>query len=131
MPRFVLLYHELPPGARPSHWDLMLERGDSLRTWALEQELRVGAEITCQALPDHRLDYLDYEGPVSNHRGQVTRVDRGTYETLRESGEELLVRLDGRRFGGELLMQNSPSKAGSGEANQSWVARFLRPESDA
>ncbi len=109
----------------------MLERGESLRTWALEQELRVGAEIACQVLPDHRLAYLDYEGPVSNNRGQVTRVDRGTYETLRESDEELLVRLEGERFHGELLMQISPVIADAGEANQSWVARFLRPESDA
>ena len=36
MPRFVLLRHECPPDwVKPSHWDLMLERGQVLETWQL------------------------------------------------------------------------------------------------
>ncbi len=33
-------------------------------------------------LADHRPAYLDYEGPVSRGRGDVTRVLSGTYATL-------------------------------------------------
>jgi hypothetical protein len=47
MPRYVILWHELPEthevgAARESHWDLMLEWGDVLRTWALASEPTVG-----------------------------------------------------------------------------------------
>ena len=35
MPRYVILQHDTPPGyPRPLHWDLMLEQGRTLRTWA-------------------------------------------------------------------------------------------------
>lgn len=32
-----------------------------------------------EKLPDHRPIYLDYEGKISNNRGHVHRVERGTY----------------------------------------------------
>jgi hypothetical protein len=93
MPRFVVLRHELPPDSqRPSHYDLMLEAGGVLRTWACEQFPRLGQTTHAQRLPDHRLAYLDYEGPVSG-RGEVARVLTGDYESITESAEELLVRL--------------------------------------
>jgi hypothetical protein len=76
MPRFVILEHDHPE----LHWDLMLEAGGVLRTWRLAQPPTAGAAIKAVALGDHRLHYLDYEGPVSGGRGTVTRWDRGTYE---------------------------------------------------
>ena len=46
MPRFVILLHECPLDfERPTHFDLMLEDGDTLRTWALESEPRAGEAI--------------------------------------------------------------------------------------
>ncbi len=74
MPRFVILCHENHRGA---HFDFMLESGDVLKTWALPQPPASGVEIECEALADHRLAYLDYEGPVSGGRGSVARWDRG------------------------------------------------------
>ena len=45
-------------------------------------EAVTGKEIRCVAtrLPDHRLAYLEYEGPVSGNRGVVRRIDSGKYE---------------------------------------------------
>jgi hypothetical protein len=83
MPRYVVLYHE--PGdasERPAHWDLMLEYGNVLRTWAIETTPNLDETLHLQALPDHRLEYLEYEGPVSGNRGLVTRIMSGTYETV-------------------------------------------------
>jgi hypothetical protein len=100
MPRFVLLYHDCPPGyARPSHWDLMLESGDGLETWALARlprswqaahvrtlsafancaAISVSDTVTAEHLAKHRLAFLDYEGPVSGGRGNVVRVASGTF----------------------------------------------------
>ena len=110
MPRFAILRHDGPPGV---HWDLLLEEGESLHAWALEQEPSPGAAIACQPLPDHRPLYLDYEGPVSGDRGTVARWDRGTYQTERESGEELVVQLSGDRLIGRATLQREPGESGA------------------
>lgn len=105
MPRFVVLHHVLPPdSARPTHWDLLLERGEALASWALAVAPRAGAEIRAEALADHRLAYLDYEGPVSGNRGTVSRWDEGTYEPLAISPERLEVELAGRRLIGRAVL---------------------------
>jgi len=99
MSRFVILLHETPPAAaRATHWDFMLETGNVLRTWALSEEPRIGRRIEAVALPDHRLAYLDYEGPVSGNRGTVTRWDAGQYSVEQEAPEHLTLRLHGARL---------------------------------
>lgn len=103
MPRFVILLHEMPPESeRPTHWDLMLEAGGALRTWALDEEPRATATIAALQLADHRLAYLDYEGPVSGNRGAVTRVAAGSYELLLDDTDRIVVRLEGEKVQGEL-----------------------------
>ncbi len=117
--RFVVLRHEPgDAGPRELHWDLMLEFGDSLRTWALTSEPRVGEQIAADELPRHRLDYLDYEGPVSRGRGTVSRFDRGTFDVVEESPEQLSLDLQGELLAGRLQLTHDT-------ANQRWVARFM------
>jgi hypothetical protein len=71
--RFVLLHHDWPT----PHFDLMLEQNDHLRTWRLPTTFDGTQSVPVIALREHRLAYLDYEGPVSGNRGQVRRVDSG------------------------------------------------------
>ena len=102
MPRFVLLYHECTPSlSKPSHWDLMLERDGVLLTWNLLQlPVAWGGDaeiIDATRIADHRIAYLDYEGPVSGNRGTLTRVDSGEYEVLSETDEVIRVHLYGDR----------------------------------
>jgi hypothetical protein len=87
MPRFVLLEHDHPV----LHWDLMLECGDALRTWRLDRVPTVAATIPAEPLSDHRIAYLDYEGPVSGDRGTVKRVDSGEF-TQTASGSDAVDR---------------------------------------
>ncbi len=109
--RFVILRHELPPtSTRGSHWDLMLENQGVLLTWELPN-LPPGPlpasfeQLGIRRLPDHRIDFLEYEGPVSNGRGTVQRVDFGNYQlTSGEREEFYLVRAMGSRFQIELLV---------------------------
>lgn len=98
--RFAILYHATPVG---DHWDWMLETNGVLTTWALPprtETTNVSESFTLSGkrLPDHRLHYLDYEGPVSNDRGEVRRIDSGTYRTL----EKNRFHLFGKRFNGTL-----------------------------
>ena len=83
--RYVVLRHDHPE----LHWDFMLEVSGVLKTWRLPTPPAAGM-VEATALPDHRLAYLDYEGPVSGERGSVTCWDRGVYEQ-RDAGSSLLV----------------------------------------
>ncbi len=111
--RFVLLRHELPAShERDSHWDLMLEIGPTLRTWALPCELTPEHDACSDdrgpaiALADHRRAYLEYEGPVSGDRGFVVRCDQGTHtSTISVERTTWRVVLQGRRLHGELTLE--------------------------
>jgi len=109
MPRFVLLYHDCPPDfGKPSHWDLMFEDEGVLLTWALAQPPTAdesdGSTIAAMRLTDHRLAYLDYEGPVSGDRGSVSRVDAGAFHWLERSAARMHVKLAGATLTGEVVL---------------------------
>lgn len=109
MPQFVLLEHDHPR----LHWDFMLEAGATLRTWRLDQIPDHDGMIPAEQLADHRLAYLDYEGPVSGNRGTVRRIDRGEFRMLEDQASRIVVQLDGLRLRGEVqLEQTADHEAG-------------------
>lgn len=84
----------------------MLEADAALRTWRLntppdKPQKNADLLMTAEPLPDHRMEYLTYEGPVSNERGSVKRYDSGEYEILDETAERLSVRLSGQKVFGQ------------------------------
>lgn len=106
MPRFVILTHDHPT----LHWDFMLEMGATLRTWRLPSPPTPGCELAAEPLPDHRLMYLDYEGPVSGNRGSVQRWDAGEFKVIEDSTDRLVVHLSGRILVGEVELTASTSQ---------------------
>ncbi len=101
MPRFVILRHEGSASYKPGvHWDFLLESGGCLRAWSLAAEPAAERSIAAEQLADHRLAYLDFEGPVSGDRGVVSRWDAGEYEPLLMGENELSFRLAGGRLFG-------------------------------
>jgi hypothetical protein len=120
MPRFVILLHQTPQGSeQPDHVDLMLERGESLRTWRLEKMPAAGEEVVAERIADHRLAYLDYEGEVSGGRGRVTRVDAGEFESVQENPIGIRVRLKGTKLNGMLTLDDADG------GGQRWRASFF------
>ena len=119
MPRFVILRHETPPGyERPTHFDLLLEWGDALRTWSLPAFPTPGVELPCEELTPHRREYLDYEGAISAGRGSVTQVAAGVYDLLEQSSQLVQVRLHSPKLSGVLcLTQHEPE-------SPLWTATF-------
>lgn len=120
MPRFVMLIHDHPF----VHWDLLVQRGEVLRSWRLLESpdrwrsVTDSTALSAEAIGDHRLMYLDYEGPVSRERGRVARWDHGQAEWLAESETSIRLRLSGSRLVGELRLER--------EALQPlWTARFF------
>ncbi|MCH2123321.1 MAG: hypothetical protein MK165_00905 [Pirellulaceae bacterium] len=119
MPRYVILHHRMPlEMTRSSHWDLMLSTGKSLRTWALPQPPAIKDRITAEQLVNHRLEYLDYEGPVSNNRGDVNKWDAGTYEICQENDLQIVTQLEGDRLTGQLTLSRDNIEA------QRWTLEF-------
>lgn len=125
--RFVLLRHECPGGVpKPSHWDLMLESGGVLLTWELHElpdfwRAALGCDtvrsplgrvvgVPAIRLADHRLDYLDYEGAVSNNRGTVRQIDRGELVWVEQAPTRFVARLHVGRLAGSIsLTEHSES----------------------
>lgn len=95
MPRFTILKHDKP--GEP-HYDLLLEWGDVLRTWAVASPPEADVAVDAQMLSDHRMIYLDYQGEVSGGRGKVAQWDTGCYEIMEETDERLVVHLKGKRI---------------------------------
>ena len=86
----------------------MLESGGALRTWALAEMPRMsapGRSIDAERLADHRLAYLEYEGPVSGERGNVRRIDAGTFETLVEDDGRCEIALSGNELRGRITLR--------------------------
>jgi hypothetical protein len=105
MPRFVVLFHQTPAGyPRQAHYDLMLEDGNVLRTWALDALPAARETVLAERLRDHRAAYLDYEGDVAGDRGSVSRVDLGEYETVEETLGRLVIQIRGDKLHGTMTL---------------------------
>lgn len=110
MPRFVVLLHETPAGyPRGTHFDVMLEQGEVLRTWALAELPATGRSILADQLADHRTEYLAFEGDISGGRGRVCRVASGEYEMLAETPHRIAVVLRSESLRGTLLLDRDAS----------------------
>lgn len=104
---FVLLEHDTTacqnaPDGAGLHWDLLLEvpGREPLATWRLAADPRQGKPVPALRIGDHRRRYLTYEGPLSEDRGVVRRIDEGAASVVREDAKRLVLRLEGRFLAG-------------------------------
>ncbi len=100
MPRFVILTHDWPF----PHWDLMLEEEGKLLTWRLLDEPRLGDPLRIEKSADHRLEYLDYCGPVSGNRGAVDHWDSGLLLSLQVCSPKMIAEIQSHRFGEAIVV---------------------------
>lgn len=101
MRRFVILDHDYPE----PHFDLMIEFDGRLRTWRLLGNPQSESSVRAEPLGDHRIEYLDYEGPLSRGRGRVVRWDAGAASIVIETENRVVFQLDGSRGRGTGLLQ--------------------------
>ena len=102
MPRYVILQHDW----NGMHYDLMLEQVEVLKTWRLASPIQAGRQEAI-LLPDHRLEYLIYEGPISRDRGKVSRVAEGNYEATLVTEQCWKIELQGTLKGSITLQQEA------------------------
>ncbi len=83
----------------------MFDAGDSqLKTWALECVPDSRDEQIAHRLADHRMDYLDYQGPLSGGRGHVQSWDHGNYSVLSLASDSWQLHLQGERLVGRVSL---------------------------
>jgi hypothetical protein len=104
--RFVVLHHTGWAG-RPDHYDLMIEyvagtdaNDLALKTYATTQNVFPENGSALSAIADHRRAYLTLEGPLSNDRGSVSRVDEGDCVPF-PTGNGFCAQFNGRRLRGK------------------------------
>jgi hypothetical protein len=98
----------------------MLELDGVLMTWSVAElpaawtsPIPHMGDVECIAvaatrLADHRMAYLDYEGPLSGDRGTVSRADRGDYDVVAIDDLWLEVALDGELARGRMRLPTAP-----------------------
>jgi hypothetical protein len=105
MPKFVIQHHTRD---NHSHWDLMFERENHLATWQVSVGPAEWPDNPQNAvkIQNHRLDYLSYQGPISNNRGRVEIADQGGFDAGEISEIRWVVRLAGKILNGDLELQH-------------------------
>jgi hypothetical protein len=114
MPRFVILAHDWPA----PHWDFLVEAGGVLRAWRLLGEPRLDVDIAAEPNYDHRLLYLEYEGPLTGGRGSVARWDNGTCSWLVDEPDRVVIVLCGAKVAGHAVLARTP---------RGWLFRLTAP----
>lgn len=121
--RFVVQEHH----ATSMHWDLRLERGGVLVSWAVPKGIPPDPRDNHLAVhtEDHPLMYLDFEGdiPKGEYGGGSMHVwDTGTYTCEKWEESEVMVTLAGRRARGRYVL--------FGTGGNQWMLHRLDPAED-
>jgi hypothetical protein len=104
MQKFVIQEHTTE---NETHWDLMLQQGEALATWqvSIHPTEWPGKNIPCWKIFDHRLMYLEYEGPLGQNRGEVKIFTAGTYQIIKIEKNNWSIRLKSDIISGNLIIK--------------------------
>jgi hypothetical protein len=106
MNRFVIHKHTQ---GNEVHWDLMIEAGDILKTWRLENPPEKLATQKTRATPifDHDKKFLTYQGSVNNDKGSVEIVDSGEYKLISENDCCMELIFNGKNLKGSFRLSGT------------------------
>jgi bifunctional non-homologous end joining protein LigD len=117
--RFVVHEHF----SKRHHFDLRLEMEGAAKSWAVPKGMpvRKGERRLAIQVEDHSVEYMDFEGeiPEGYGAGKVLIWDRGEYELLKLTEDEIKVRFKGEKLNGVYVLLKFP-KAG----NDAWLVIF-------
>ena len=103
--RFVVQQHD----ARNLHWDLRLEHGGVLVSWALPRGIPAHPDENRLAVhtEDHPIEYLSFEGEIPKGEygaGTMEVWDTGTYEAEKFRDNEVIATFHGERMQGRYAL---------------------------
>ncbi|MGQ0840492.1 non-homologous end-joining DNA ligase [Actinokineospora sp.] len=119
---FVIQEHH----ASSLHWDVRLERGGVLVSWAVPKGLPTeqGDIRLAVHTEDHPMEYATFEGDIPKGEyggGRMVIWDRGRYETIKWSDREVAVVFDGERVQGRYTFFTG------GRPGRNWMVRRSEP----
>jgi DNA ligase D-like protein (predicted 3'-phosphoesterase) len=91
------------------HYDLRLEIGGVLKSWALPKEppSEEGIKRLAVQTEDHPLDYAGFEGVIPEGQygaGEVKTWDKGSYEMISRKEHKMVLRIHGKRLNGDYVI---------------------------
>ncbi|MBI1369653.1 MAG: hypothetical protein GC162_13490 [Planctomycetes bacterium] len=119
----VVLEHRRTDGA---HFDWMVENpliaapAPPLATWRVDAppaDWTLGRSLDLTRLGDHRRAYLSYEGPMTQNRGEVHRIDVGSVIVRSWTLEAALLRVYFRRVSATIELSRL--------TGDRWLARVI------
>ncbi|HEX6116373.1 MAG TPA: DNA polymerase ligase N-terminal domain-containing protein [Solirubrobacterales bacterium] len=123
--RFVVQQHD----ATSLHWDLRLERGGALASWALPRGIPLdpGDDRLAVHTEDHPLEYLDFAGTIPAGQygaGEMTIWDRGTYVAEKFEDAKVVATFAGERLRGRYALFRIRK---AGERTDGWLIHRMDP----
>ncbi|MGA2532034.1 MAG: DNA polymerase ligase N-terminal domain-containing protein [Candidatus Aminicenantales bacterium] len=103
------------------HYDLRLEEGGVLKSWAVPKVPLNSAGLKRLAVQteDHPLGYEGFEGTIPENQygaGTVEIWDKGTYRPLETAPDKMIVEISGQRLRGRFALIRIKAREG-GEKN--------------
>ena len=109
MPKFVI--HEHFAKKAGHHYDLRLELDGVAKSWVLRKEIPKRGEkrLAIQTF-DHPVEYMDFEGEIKEGYGKgiVKIYDKGSYELLKRTENEIKFKMYGEKVKGTFVLIKFP-----------------------
>ena len=108
---FVIQRHQ----ARHLHYDMRLERGGVLKSWAIPKEPphKAGIKRLAVETEDHPLEYQDYEGEIPEGlygAGKVEIWDKGSYLPIEWKKDLIIFEVRAQKLKGTFCLVKLKSK---------------------
>ncbi|MBL7158180.1 MAG: 3'-phosphoesterase [Candidatus Omnitrophica bacterium] len=107
------------------HYDLRLEMGGVLKSWAIPKEpvFKKGIKRLAISVEDHPLGYEKFEGTIPKGQygaGTVKIWDRGHCEFLERKPDTLVLDISGTKLKGVYILTKLKPKPG-GKTDKNWL----------
>lgn len=112
------------------HYDLRLEDGGVLKSWAVPKAPvnKQGIKRLAVQTEDHPVGYEDFEGTIPKPEygaGTVEIWDRGEYRPLEKTTSRMILEISGRRLNGRFALVRFKAKEGG---DKNWLFFKLKDE---
>ncbi|MGM5483610.1 MAG: DNA polymerase ligase N-terminal domain-containing protein [Nanobdellota archaeon] len=126
MPIFVIQEHN----ASHLHWDFRLEINGVLKSWAIPKKPPKEKNLKRLAIqvPDHDLDYADFEGNIEEGygKGTVKIWDKGNYKLENMEENKIVIFLYGNKLNGKYILLKINYGNNEKQKKRNWL--FFRTE---
>ncbi|MGB8952369.1 MAG: DNA polymerase ligase N-terminal domain-containing protein [Candidatus Aminicenantales bacterium] len=105
------------------HYDLRLEEGGVLKSWAIPKTPPIleGVKRLAVQVEDHPLGYENFEGTIPEGEygaGTVAIWDKGSYTPLEKTREKRIIEIKGQKLKGSYCLIQLKNKTGHGK---NWI----------